>query len=69
MEQVKKPYVKKYDSNGNILNPLPYYHNLTSSTRQIRRGNHRIVFSSITNSFVIERRVKSQSNKRWVKTF
>lgn len=69
MEQVKQTYVKKYDSNGNVINQLPYYHNPTSSTRQIRRGNHRIVFSSITNSLVIERRVKSQSNKRWVKTF
>lgn len=59
MEIINQPYVKQYHANGVVSNPItqqrPYLHN-SSSTRQKRRGNHRVAFDPISNGFVTERK-------------
>lgn len=64
------PYVKKFDSNGNIENPItkdnPYLNNLThNSTRRIRRGTNKIVFIKWGDTIkaVLKRKT---SNGNWV---
>lgn len=68
-----QPYTKKYDEKGEISNPIekdkPYLHN-TLITRQMRRGNVRIIPVQLSNdkfSFEKQRKVKSQKRKNdWV---
>lgn len=68
-----QPYIKKYDEKGEISNPIekdkPYLHN-TLITRQMRRGNVRIIPVQLSNdkfSFEKQRKVKSQKRKNdWV---
>ena len=61
-----QPYIKKYNGNGEVINPIeqdkPYLHN-TLITRQMRRGNIRIIPVQLSNdkfSFEKQRKVKSQ---------
>ena len=63
--QVTKPYVKKFNENGVLTNPLPHY-NSPGVSRQIRRGNHRIVFSTVFGRFVLKSRVKSATDNKWL---
>ncbi len=68
MKAVKTPYVKQFDENGVITNPITkqdaYIHNPLPS-RQMRRGHVRVIPMQVGQEMIFITQRKAKSSKKW----
>lgn len=66
--KTKKPYVKEYNSNGDVINEItketPYLHEQAPS-REMRRGHVRVVPVNIAGQMIFITQRKAKSSKKW----
>jgi len=67
MKAVKTPYVKQFDENGVITNPITkqdaYIHNPLPS-RQMRRGHVRVIPMQVGQEMIFITQRKAKSSKK-----
>lgn len=68
MKAVKTPYVKQFDENGVITNPITkqdaYIHNPLPS-RQMRRRHVRVIPMQVGQEMIFITQRKAKSSKKW----
>lgn len=71
MKKVKTPYVKQFDADGNITNPITkqdaYIHDPLPS-RQMRRGHIRVIPIQVGQEMIFITQRKAKSSKKWYNT-
>lgn len=69
MKTKKQPYVKQFNSMGNVINEItketPYLHEAAPS-RQMRRGHVRVIPLTIGNEMIFVTQRKAKSSGIWI---